>query len=212
MVFENLPGTDAASNEAKDRSVRRGLVTAAYGTAVSSALAFGAAKMLGPRIGLSGKTAIFISGPIFGFMIGAEKSVIMDQRRAKLYNSRYYQQHKDDPDAVDAEGYEPAPKQSMAEYVRTHPFGPLAAVGVPAVAAIGYRSVTKEHGAGRPLSLKLMHTRVIGQASVLALLVALMLYAGKSPSGWDRASEERHAAERRVIEANNARHAAESAH
>mmetsp|Transcript_81455 Transcript_81455/g.236167 ORF Transcript_81455/g.236167 Transcript_81455/m.236167 type:complete len:257 (-) Transcript_81455:118-888(-) len=59
----------------------------------------------------------------------------------------------------------------MANYVQENPFKVIAGIGVPAVVAIFYGKSGKEH---LSLQLKILHTRVFGQFTVVCTLLGVM--------------------------------------
>ena len=78
---------------------------------------------------------------------------------------------------------EPLKYEGAFEWVANRPFMVLGGIGVPIVSAILYKNVKSglAESAGGKLSVVLMHTRVVGQASVLALLVGTMVMSGNGP-------------------------------
>lgn len=63
------------------------------------------------------------------------------------------------------------PLHQAANYIQLNPFKCIAGVGVPAVAAIYLGESRKTH---LPQQMKILHTRVFGQATVLATLMGIM--------------------------------------
>jgi hypothetical protein len=63
------------------------------------------------------------------------------------------------------------PYHKMANYFQENPFKILALLGVPAVGYIFYGKSGQEH---IPFQLKVMQTRVMGQGTVIAMLLGLM--------------------------------------
>jgi hypothetical protein len=63
------------------------------------------------------------------------------------------------------------PQHKAANFVQANPFKCIAGIGIPAVAYIYYGRRQKEH---LSFSLKLLHTRVIGQFAVICTLLGVM--------------------------------------
>jgi hypothetical protein len=63
------------------------------------------------------------------------------------------------------------PYHQAANYVQLNPFKCIAGFGVPAVAMIYFSEARKAH---LPQQLKILHTRVFGQATVIATLLGIM--------------------------------------
>lgn len=61
-----------------------------------------------------------------------------------------------------------------ANFVQANPFKCIAAIGMPAVAAIFYGQGSKTAGATESFSMRLLHTRVFGQFAVLCTLIGVM--------------------------------------
>jgi hypothetical protein len=58
-----------------------------------------------------------------------------------------------------------------ANYIQSNPFKVIAGIGIPAVAAVYYGRSTKQH---LNMQMKLLHTRVFGQFSVICTLLGVM--------------------------------------
>ncbi len=69
------------------------------------------------------------------------------------------------------EGEELGPYHNVANYIQANPFKVIMGVGVPAVGAIFYGRVGKEH---LSMQLKILHTRVFGQFAVICTLLGVM--------------------------------------
>ncbi|CAJ1967448.1 unnamed protein product [Cylindrotheca closterium] len=63
------------------------------------------------------------------------------------------------------------PFHQAANYIQMNPFKCIAGFGVPAVSAIYFSESRKSH---LPQQLKILHTRVFGQATVIATLLGIM--------------------------------------
>ncbi|KAL7576236.1 hypothetical protein ACA910_013716 [Epithemia clementina (nom. ined.)] len=63
------------------------------------------------------------------------------------------------------------PHHRLANYVSAHPIKSLGAVAVPAVGLILYGQAGQQH---LPGSIKILHTRIIGQFTTVALLLSIM--------------------------------------
>lgn len=69
------------------------------------------------------------------------------------------------------EGDQLGPHHNVANYIQANPFKVILGVGVPAVGAIFYGRVGKEH---LSMQLKILHTRVFGQFAVICTLLGVM--------------------------------------
>lgn len=69
------------------------------------------------------------------------------------------------------EGDHLSPYHNAANYVQANPFKVIMGVGVPAVGAIFYGRVGKEH---LSMQLKILHTRVFGQFAIICTLLGVM--------------------------------------
>jgi hypothetical protein len=68
-------------------------------------------------------------------------------------------------------GEELGSHHKVANYVQANPFKVIAGVGIPAVASIFYGQTGKEHV---NMQMKILHTRVFGQFSVICTLLGVM--------------------------------------
>ena len=102
---------------------------------------------------------------------------------------------------------EPVRSESVGEWCRTNPFKLLMAVGAPVVGGVVYymNNSNLSKSSGGRTSVAMMHARVVGQASVLALLIGIMVMSGNGPVARRVSLQERQERERRAAEAGRAR-------
>jgi hypothetical protein len=63
------------------------------------------------------------------------------------------------------------PVRRHCSYVQSNPFKIIAGIGIPAIATIFYGQTGKEHV---NMQMKILHTRVFGQFSVVCTLLGVM--------------------------------------
>ncbi len=112
-------------------------------------------------LGVSGKTATAVMPPLFAFAFTSE------QIASKMGNPDAFKH------AMSADSKTTLPMYKLAaNYIYTKPVNTLVMVSSPIVAGI----YIAKGGAGLSLSMRLMHTRVLGQFSVLSVLVGTMIF------------------------------------
>ncbi len=163
-----------------ERFQRRAIASGVTGSLVGFGLASVATAAVFRRpfyskLTASVKASPFAMGTLAGFAVAGERRLLLDRRAVE-------EQH------ADAAGValEPMRSESWVEWPQKHPFTVLALTGTPVVGAIlrsNLNSSLAESAGGR-LSVVLMHTRVVGQFAVLALLVGAMLLSGRGPLAW----------------------------
>jgi hypothetical protein len=144
------------------------------------------------RLTASVKTAPFAIATLFGFGVAGERRLLVDRRVIE-------EQRMAAVGPFDAVELEPLRSEGLVSWPRDHPFKALAVFGAPTVGAILYRTLNSgrlgcaallrnltsstcaglANSAGGRASVAFMHTRVVGQFSILALLVGAMLLSGR---------------------------------
>jgi hypothetical protein len=181
----------------KEQFVRRAIASGISGGAVGVlvATAATAAVMRRPwyvRLNVSAKTAPFAIGALGGFGLGGERRLVLDRQALDAAALR-----RAAPSADSAvERVEPqldtVRLERLVAWPRDNPFKFVVGAGVPVVGAILWRNLRSgvAESAGGKVSVALMHTRVVGQFSVLCLLVAAMLLSGRGPGAWSELQEQ----------------------
>ncbi|KAG3059006.1 hypothetical protein PI124_g14508 [Phytophthora idaei] len=121
------------------------------------------------RLGVSGKWALVVSAYLAGFAIVAENRLLAGARNPDQYMAAL------DPNYVEVRMMKtqlPLHKRA-ANFVFDHPYRSLVAAGVPLVGGI-FAYQTTNTGIAR--SQQIMHTRIYGQAGVVALLLGSMAF------------------------------------
>jgi hypothetical protein len=179
----------------KEQFVRRAIASGISGGAVGIALATGftALVMRRPwyvRLNVSAKTAPFAIGALGGFGLGGERRLVLDRQALDAAALR----RQSDADAHDetALTLDKVRFESLVAWPRENPFKFVAGAGVPLVGAILWRNLRSgvAESAGGKVSVALMHTRVLGQFTVLSLLVVAMLLSGRGPGAWSDLQEQ----------------------
>jgi hypothetical protein len=179
----------------KELFVRRAIAAGISGGAVGVALAAAAtaAVLRRPwyvRLNVSAKTAPFAIGALGGFGLGGERRLVLDRQAldaAALQRAAAATTSTEVVPQLDTVRLE-----SLVAWPRENPFKFVIGTGVPLVGAILWRNLRSgvADSAGGKVSVALMHTRVVGQFSVLCLLVAAMLLSGRGPGAWSELQEQ----------------------
>ncbi|OWY98898.1 hypothetical protein PHMEG_00030212 [Phytophthora megakarya] len=149
-----------------------GLKAGAWASLAMGAVVYGANTYhngFRSRLGVSGKWALVVSAYLAGFAIVAENRILAGARNPDHYMASL------DPNYVDVRMVKsqlPLHKR-VANFVYDHPYRSLATAGVPLVSGIFAYQATN-HGIAR--SQQIMHTRIYGQAAVVALLLGSMAF------------------------------------
>ncbi|GBG26266.1 Hypothetical Protein FCC1311_024872 [Hondaea fermentalgiana] len=112
--------------------------------------------------GVSGRVATAFIPPVFAF------AFVSEQTASRLAHPEAYESYV----SANPNAHMPLSERVM-NMVDKNPVGFLAAVGVPVVGGI---FIAKGRDPSLTLSQRIMHTRVMGQASVLAILSGVALY------------------------------------
>ncbi|GMF30320.1 unnamed protein product [Phytophthora lilii] len=121
------------------------------------------------RLGVSGKWALVVSAYLAGFAIVAENRLLAGARNPDQYMASL------EPNHIEVRLHSsrlPLHKRA-ANFVYDHPYRSLATVGAPLVGGIFMYQATNE---GLARSQQIMHTRIYGQAAVVALLLGSMAF------------------------------------
>ncbi|KAG1690165.1 hypothetical protein DVH05_028373 [Phytophthora capsici] len=121
------------------------------------------------RLGVSGKWALVVSAYLAGFAIVAENRLLAGARNPHQYVATL------DPSYVEVRVMKsqlPLHKQA-ANFVYDHPYRSLMTAGLPLVGGI-FAYQTTNTAIAR--SQQIMHTRIYGQAAVVALLLGSMAF------------------------------------
>lgn len=123
------------------------------------------------RTNVSSRVALVISPPALIYVLVSEKVMINASRDPEEYG-------------VFPEGHVAAPKKAVVNSLAWHhhlantayqsPFATILAVGIPVVGTIFYQQSKAKPG--QKLSQKILSTRVLGQTSVLIILVSTMFF------------------------------------
>jgi len=116
------------------------------------------------RLSASAKTALAISPPVLVF------AFVSDHATARLANPDGFSEYHDE-ESMKSMVNLPVYKQA-ANYFYFNPFKTIFFTSVPVIAGI---FLTRD-AVNLKLSQRLMHTRVMGQASVLAILASTMMF------------------------------------
>lgn len=199
MTASNNNNSTATSNNEvsqKEIFVRRAIASGINGGCLGVLLAgaLTAAVMRRPwyvRLNVSAKTAPFAIGALGGFGLGGERRLVLDRQAldAAVLKRLSADGATDGDDVVK---FDTVRLESLVAWPRENPFKFVAVAGVPVVGAILYRNLRSgvAESAGGRVSVALMHTRVVGQFSILCLLVGAMLLSGRGPGAWSQLQEE----------------------
>ena len=144
------------------------------------------------RASASAKTALIVSAALSGFAVSSEKTITADTRRlnAAKYDCQS-SRHDDEYRAIIQQRRAQSSSatavttttttDALREWVDRHPFRALIFASAPVVGAIAWRQLADRT---TPWSVRVLHTRVIGQFSVVVLLLAMMMVTGHGPSSW----------------------------
>lgn len=169
--------------DASSVALRRGLGYCAATVAASGAAVYAAnqlSKSFRTHLGISGKVAMVVI-PSFGVFTLMSELTLFDARD----NPEKY--GLEQPTGPVLAGSSPGALKAgnvvigedlkfhhrAANYLYDHPFHLLASLAVPVVGGIFYSQSGHSH---LKLSQKIMHTRVLGQTSVLAMLLSIMYF------------------------------------
>jgi hypothetical protein len=190
-------GTASGEISQKEIFVRRAIASGINGSVVGVLLAgaLTAAVMRRPwyvRLNVSAKTAPFAIGALGGFGLGGERRLVLDRQALDAAVLKRQSSAIEGGDVDDAVKFDKVRLESLVAWPRENPFKFVAVAGVPVVGAILYRNLRSgvAESAGGRVSVALMHTRVVGQFSVLCLLVGAMLLSGRGPGAWSQLQEE----------------------
>jgi hypothetical protein len=140
--------------------VKAGLMTAAV-SVPATWLAIKHVAAFSSNLGTSGRVATAFIPPLFAFTFSAEMTA------SRLANPLAFERYKNrERDTMPLH-------RRLKRVVDENPTAALVAVGLPVVGGIFYMNSQQQH---LTLSQKLMHTRVVGQGSVLAILASLAAY------------------------------------
>jgi hypothetical protein len=140
--------------------IKWGLMTAAV-TVPATWMAVKHVAAVSSNLGTSGRVATAFIPPLFAFTFSAEMTA------SRLANPQAFERFK-------SRERESLPlHRRLKRVVDENPTAVLVAVGLPVVGAIFYKNSQAQH---LTLSQKVMHTRVIGQGTVLAILASLAAY------------------------------------
>ncbi|GMF58465.1 unnamed protein product [Phytophthora fragariaefolia] len=149
-----------------------GLKTGAWASMAMGAAVYGANTYhsgFRSRLGVSGKWALVVSAYLAGFAIVAENRLLAGARNPEQYMATL------DPNFVEVNMMKsrlPLHKR-VANFVYDHPYRSLVTAGVPLVGGIFALQATNK---GINRSQQIMHTRIYGQAAVVALLLGSMAF------------------------------------
>ncbi|KAI9982137.1 hypothetical protein PInf_008028 [Phytophthora infestans] len=150
----------------------KGLKAGAWASLVMGAAVYGANAYhhgFRTRLGVSGKWALVVSAYLAGFAVVAENRLLAGARNPDKYMETL------DPNYVEVRMVKtqlPLHKRA-ANFVYDHPYRSLVTAGVPLVGGIFAYQTTN---AGIARSQQIMHTRIYGQAAVVALLLGSMAF------------------------------------
>mmetsp|Transcript_14685 Transcript_14685/g.16646 ORF Transcript_14685/g.16646 Transcript_14685/m.16646 type:complete len:188 (-) Transcript_14685:1026-1589(-) len=115
------------------------------------------------NLGVSGRTAVAIIPPLFAF------GLVSEQVASRLASPEAYASHV----AQQKETKRIAIHHQIANYAYNYPIKTLVGLSIPMVGGIFAYKGTSSH---LNTTQRVLHTRVLGQASVLSLLVGTMLF------------------------------------
>mmetsp|Transcript_21315 Transcript_21315/g.41790 ORF Transcript_21315/g.41790 Transcript_21315/m.41790 type:complete len:188 (-) Transcript_21315:316-879(-) len=172
-IFESQIAADAIQNLTPEErkknvewiSLKAGMKVFAITGAISTPTVLGLLKYspwFRKSTGTSGRVATAFIPPLFAF------ALVSEQTASRLAHPEAYESYiNNNPTAT-----KPL-HERLSSMIDTNPAGFLAAVGVPVVAGI---FVLNGRDTSLTLSQRIMHTRVMGQASVLAILSGVAIY------------------------------------
>lgn len=116
-------------------------------------------------VGVSGRTALAITPPLFAF------GLVSEQVASRLATPDSYESYV----RAERQSSTIALHHQVANYIYFHPFKVIFGLGVPTVAGI-FMIKGGESDGHLKFSQRIMHTRVIGQASILTILAGTMAF------------------------------------